>query len=132
MRPPDRSRRGPRGGANTVACTRLFREPRSTLNMSCPAHAAEPRTWTIWPGVALPATCANRIESRPLIHPDTGELVPLFNPRRNRWPDHFRWDSHHLVAQTPVGHATLLMLDLNHPRRILIRQAEELFGLFPP
>jgi len=31
-----------------------------------------------------------------------------------------------------VGRATLLALNLNHPRRVLIRQAEELFGLFPP
>jgi len=32
---------------------------------------------------------------------------------------------------TPTGRATVALLYLNHPRRLLIRQAEELFGLFP-
>ena len=31
-----------------------------------------------------------------------------------------------------TGRATVFALDLNHPRRLLIRQAEALFGLFPP
>jgi hypothetical protein len=26
----------------------------------------------------------------------------------------------------------MIALELNHPRRLLIRRAEELFGLFPP
>lgn len=37
-----------------------------------------------------------------------------------------------LAAITPVGRVTIATLDLNRPRRILIRKAEELFGLFPP
>jgi HNH endonuclease len=64
--------------------------------------------------------------------PETGELVPLLNPRRSAWPAHFRWDGYFLVGESAVGRATVLLLDLNHPRRLLIRQAEELFGLFPP
>jgi hypothetical protein len=31
-----------------------------------------------------------------------------------------------------IGRATVFALDLNHPRRLLIREAEELFDLFPP
>jgi hypothetical protein len=64
--------------------------------------------------------------------PASGKLVPLFNPRRDRWPVHFIWDGFQLVGQTPIGRATALVLDFNHPRRILIRQAEDMFGLFPP
>src|SRR5713101_3952648 len=56
--------------------------------------------------------------------------IPLFNPRRHRWSDHFRWDGYQLVGQTPVGRAAVLALELNHPRRVRIRQAEELFSLF--
>lgn len=62
----------------------------------------------------------------------TRELVPLFDPRRDRWRDHFTWDGYRVVALTAVGRGAVAGLDLNHPRRIRIRQAEELFGLFPP
>lgn len=65
--------------------------------------------------------------------PQTGEEVPLFNPRTDRWPDHFSWDEDwRLVALTAIGRATLAALNLNHPRRVKIREAEEWFDLFPP
>ena len=37
-----------------------------------------------------------------------------------------------VVGRTPVGRATVAALNLNHPRRVLIREAEEGFDLFPP
>ena len=64
--------------------------------------------------------------------PLDGQPVRLFNPRIDRWPKHFRWESHQLVPLTAIGRATLVALDLNHPRRLRIRLAEELFGAFPP
>jgi hypothetical protein len=64
--------------------------------------------------------------------PETGALVPLFHPRRDEWSTHFRWRGHRLIGRTPVGRATVAALDLNHARRIRIRQAEKLFGWFPP
>ncbi len=72
---------------------------------------------------------SNRIEG---LDPETGRLTRLFNPRRQPWSELFRWEGHELIGHTPAGRATVLMLDLNHSRRILIRRAEELFGLFPP
>ena len=64
--------------------------------------------------------------------PETGEVVPLLNPRRDPWHAHFRWEGFRVMGQTAVGRATVQVLDLNHPRRLLIREAEEVFGLFPP
>lgn len=64
--------------------------------------------------------------------PETDELVAVYNPRLDRWNEHFRWDGYQVVALTAVGRATVAALDLNHPRRLRIRQAEEMFGLFPP
>jgi len=64
--------------------------------------------------------------------PDSGITVPLFHPRTHIWQDHFAWDEYHIVGLTAIGRATATMLDLNHPRRIRIRQAEQMFGLFPP
>jgi HNH endonuclease len=72
---------------------------------------------------------SDRVEA---VDPESGTLVPLFHPRTDRWSEHFRFDGYYLIGQTAVGRATLLALDLNHPRRRLIREAEELFALFPP
>ena len=65
--------------------------------------------------------------------PNTGDAVPLFHPRVDRWSDHFAWDEDWRIAGlTPTGRATVAALDLNHPRRLRIREAEEWFDLFPP
>jgi hypothetical protein len=65
------------------------------------------------------------------VDPQTGAKATLFNPRTDNWTDHFRFDGYEVACRTAVGRATAQALDLNHPRRILIRRAEELFGLFP-
>jgi hypothetical protein len=65
--------------------------------------------------------------------PQSAQEVSLFNPRADRWGDHFAWDEEwRIVGLTPTGRATISALDFNHPRRILIREAEEHFDLFPP
>lgn len=64
--------------------------------------------------------------------PDSNVRVPLFNPRTNEWHDHFCWNGYELAGLTDIGHATVEALFLNQERRIRIRQAEELFELFPP
>jgi hypothetical protein len=64
--------------------------------------------------------------------PDSDISIPLFNPRCDHWEEHFRWEDYHSVGRTPVGRATITALDFNHPRRVLIRHAEELLELFPP
>jgi HNH endonuclease len=63
---------------------------------------------------------------------ETGELVPFFNPRLDTWSNHFCWEDFHVAAKTATGRATMVILDMNHPRRVRIRRAEEVFGLFPP
>lgn len=72
---------------------------------------------------------SNRIE---IADPDSHQTTRLFHPRTDSWADHFRWEGHHLFGLTVVGRGTVFALDLNHPRRLLIRQAEQLFGMFPP
>jgi hypothetical protein len=58
-----------------------------------------------------------------------GGLTP---EQKEKLIEHFRWVGYVLVAQSSVGRATALTLNFNHPRRILIRKAEQLFDLFPP
>lgn len=77
--------------------------------------------------------CNLRKSDRVQVHdPATGASVPLFNPRSHDWSDHFRWDGYSVVPLTPIGRATVAALDLKHPRRLRIREAEEMFELFPP
>jgi HNH endonuclease len=64
--------------------------------------------------------------------PDTEKEVPLFHPHTQRWQDHFAWVGHCIIGRTAVGRATVAAFDLNHPRRQLIREAEEYFDFFPP
>ena len=77
------------------------------------------------------AICTSPIASK-WNRPDVYEAVPLFNPRTDRWDDHFCWDGYYITGLTPIGRATIDALVLNHERRIKIRQAEALFDLFPP
>ena len=81
---------------------------------------------------ACPGCNLHKADRTEAVDPDAGTVVPLFHPRRDRWADHFRWDGHRVVGLTVSGRATAEALQLNAPRRQLIRQAEALFGLFPP
>lgn len=67
-----------------------------------------------------------------LLDPDTDQRVGVFNPRSERWQDHFEWRGFEIVPRTPTGRATCAAFELNSFRRIQIRQAEAMFGLFPP
>lgn len=45
--------------------------------------------------------------------PETGQLVRLFHPRRDRWADHFQLDGALINGKTPVGRATVQVLRMN-------------------
>jgi hypothetical protein len=70
--------------------------------------------------------------------PVTGRIVPLFNPRLDRWADHFAWhvDRIRIVGLTPTGRATLVLLDMNDEwhggAALRIRQRDLLDGYHPP
>lgn len=51
------------------------------------------------------------------INPATGEAVRLFDPRRDRWTDHFRLEAGFIEALTSVGEATARVLHLNASER---------------
>jgi hypothetical protein len=55
------------------------------------------------------------------IDPVTGELVPLFHPRLQRWERHFSWRGAVLVGRTRVGRATVRVLAVNDPNRVAFR-----------
>src|SRR6185369_14208648 len=61
--------------------------------------------------------------------PATRRTTRLFNPRRDRWSDHFRWHGAKIVGRTAVGRATISVLDMNHPAYLLVRTALRAAGL---
>jgi hypothetical protein len=63
----------------------------------------------------------------------TGDDVPLFDPRAQRWQEHFTVDpeSAEINGSTPAGRATVAGLDLNHPLQLLARQMWIRLRLFP-
>jgi len=79
-------------------------------------------------------SCSLRKGARQAVpDPETGKLVRLFNPRRDRWEEHFCWtQAVILMGLTEVGRATVKALALNRPLILAIRRAEMAFGRHPP
>jgi hypothetical protein len=64
--------------------------------------------------------------------PETGRMIPLFHPRRQRWDDHFRWQGPRVIGLTATGRATIAALQLNRPAIVAIRVEEMIHGRHPP
>jgi hypothetical protein len=64
----------------------------------------------------------------------SGEVVPLFHPRRDRWTDHFAWsaDFTHVIGLTPTGRATVKELRLNRDGLVNFRRLLYAAGKHPP
>lgn len=78
-------------------------------------------------------SCSLRKGARQAVtDPETGKEVSLFNPRRQSWPEHFRWEGVQVVGLTPVGRATVNALDLNRSLMVAIRTEEAFFNRHPP
>ncbi len=66
--------------------------------------------------------------------PETGQLVPLFNPRNQSWADEFTWDNGgtQIIGVTPIGRATVIALRLNNENVVEARAIWIEFGWHPP
>lgn len=63
----------------------------------------------------------------------TGEVVDLFDPRRQNWQEPFQveLDSGRILGTTPVGRATVMALRMNHPLQLAARRQWMQLELFP-
>jgi 5-methylcytosine-specific restriction endonuclease McrA len=74
------------------------------------------------------------------IDPETQSIVPIYNPRQQRWEEHFIWTENGAILQgiTAIGRATCIRLDLNdtrYPENDSIRETRRFWiqaGLHPP
>ncbi len=65
------------------------------------------------------------------VDPETKTEVPLFNPRRDIWSEHFQWDGVRVVGLTAQGRATIETLALNRSLILAIRREEAALGRHP-
>lgn len=68
------------------------------------------------------------------VDPETGQLVPLFNPRMQTWSDQFTWvnGGTHIIGRTTTGRATVVALRLNNENVVEARSIWIEFGWHPP
>lgn len=72
-----------------------------------------------------------QIESQDL---ETGNIVSLFNPRQQKWSEHFTWSEEgtEMRGLTPCGRATVNALKLNNTLAVMVRKNWVKAGWHPP
>lgn len=55
--------------------------------------------------------------------PPSNDFVRFYHPRKDDWAAHFRLEGPHIVALSSMAQATIHILQLNHPDRLLERKA---------
>lgn len=69
-----------------------------------------------------------------VMDPLTGEDVPIFNPRRDDWNEHFAWELGGvlIVGLTTCGRGTVAALELNDRYDLSARAVWVIAGAYPP
>ncbi len=66
--------------------------------------------------------------------PQTGAWVALFNPRLQRWHEHFGWSKGgtQIIGKSACGRATVFALNMNNPEIVATRGLWVSVGWWPP
>jgi hypothetical protein len=62
----------------------------------------------------------------------TGALARLFNPRKDKWSDHFRLNGVRIEPKSEIGEVTTRILAFNTAERLLEREELAIQGRYPP
>ena len=83
--------------------------------------------------LAYACVICNRYKGSDLasIAPRPGEIVRLFDLRRDRWVEHFRLDGARIEPTTSIGETTVRLLRINAPERILERDLLQSLARYP-
>lgn len=65
------------------------------------------------------------------IHWPTGQFTRFFNPRPDRWSDHFQLHGAEILPLSAIGEVTARIFGFNTPKRIEEREALIEAGLYP-
>ena len=78
----------------------------------------------------------NENKGATILAPDplTGDVTPLFHPRRQRWQDHFAWDETgcRVLGLSVCGRATVVALNMNNEVMVDVRRRWVSAGWHPP
>lgn len=77
---------------------------------------------------------AHKSDRTQALDPNSQEWVGIFDPRRDRWTDHFCWseDALRVEGKTAIGRATVEALQLNREVLVEARGTWIAAGLHPP
>ena len=83
--------------------------------------------------LALSCVFCNRYKGSDIasLKSESSELVRFYNPRVDRWSEHFRLNEVVIEPLTDIGEATIRILQMNHDDQILERQVLMRRGLYP-
>lgn len=90
--------------------------------------ARKHRGQTVEGNLALACPFCNQAKGTDLasLDPDSGTLTALYNPRLQRWSEHFSVDGAEIRGLTATGRVTVTLLQFNAPERLSERE------LLPP
>jgi len=73
--------------------------------------------------LALACVFCNRYKGSDIasLTPETNKLIRFYNPRVDRWNEHFRLNGVVIEPLTDIGEATVRILQVNHDDQILER-----------
>jgi hypothetical protein len=100
---------------------------RSTSNTSARQHQGGDDPSNL--ALACPDCNAKKGPNLVTVSPASGRIVELFNPRRDRWEDHFVKVGAEIVGVSEIGRATVQLLDMNEGERVLVRAQLQEEGL---
>jgi HNH endonuclease len=74
--------------------------------------------------LALACTICNKHKGSDLasIDPASGEIVRLYQPRSDRWSEHFRLEGGKIAPLSSIGRVTVRLLQFNRSERVEERQ----------
>jgi len=57
------------------------------------------------------------------IDPQTKRVTALFNPRSQRWSEHFQWRGIYVLGKSAVGRTTVQVLNMNSEEQLALRSS---------
>ena len=83
--------------------------------------------------LAYACVCCNQAKGSDIgsIRWDTREFVRFYNPRTDRWADHFELVGNRIEGLTSIGLVTARILGFNSGARVLERQSLQRIGRYP-
>lgn len=91
---------------------------------------------TVRENLWLACSMCNDHKSNRIAAPDphSGEIVRIFDPRRQVWSDHFEWSTEAdlIVGKTPTGRATIVAVRLNRAEVVEARRGWVIARWHPP